>query len=151
MINKSLFSILVILSIFALFYSLREKWYLADSISEISHQERLEESIEDLSEDKSEENNSTRKGTYTEDLLEGQLYSFFGTADLASRNLSGDKVKDIILERIFERDPKNYINIQRNLVRTERWPYNKKWFIGKFCYAFHPYAKIPKKTLHQNV
>ena len=150
MINKSLFTILLILSIFALFYSLREKWFLTDNISENFQQERLEESIEDLSEAKSEENNFTKKGTYTEDLLEGQVYSFFGTADLASRNLSEEKVKDIILERIFERDPKNHKNIERNLVRTERWPYNKKWFIGKFC-AFHPYAKIPKKTLHQNV
>ena len=69
--------------------------------------------------------------TLTEGLLEGQLYSFFGTGDLTSRNLSEDQVQDIILHRISERESQNYQNIEKNFVRTKRWPFNKKWFIGK--------------------
>lgn len=118
MVNKSLFSILLILSIFALIYIIREKWILNDNSSKI---------IEELKEDRSEE----KKFSYTEGLLDGQFYSFFGTRDLASRNLSENQVKDIILKRISERDSKNFQNIEKNLVRTDRWPYNRKWFIGE--------------------
>ena len=128
--NKSYFSILFTLSIFALIYLIRGKWILADNVSVI---------IEELKEDapkivlfKSKEKKlSLTKVSYTEGLLEGQLYSFFGTGDLASRNLSENQVKDIILERISERESQNYQNIEKNFVRTRRWPYNKKWFIGK--------------------
>ena len=119
MVNKSLFSFLLILSIFALIYITREKWILNDNSSGI---------IEEFKEDRSEEN----KLTYTEGLLEGQFYSFFGTRDLASRNLSEIQVKDIILKQIAERDSKKFPNIEKNLVRTERWPYNRKWYIGEF-------------------
>ena len=124
MVNKNLFIILLILSILTILYSIREKWYLTDNISD---QEILQE-----------ENNSSSLTTltlthkrYTEGLLEGQLYSFFGTGDLASRNLSENQVKNIILEQISQRDTKDYHNIETNLVRTQRWAYNKKWFVGK--------------------
>ena len=127
MVNKSYFSILSILSIFAVIYLIREKWILTDDFSEF-----LEELEENALENRSEEKKlSLTKISYTEGLLEGQLYSFFGTGDLTSRNLSEDQVKNIILERISERESKNYQNIEKNLVRTSRWPYNKKWFIGK--------------------
>ena len=118
MVNKSLFSILLILSIFALIYIIREKWILNVNSTGI---------IEEFQEDRSE----AKKLSYTEGLLEGQFYSFFGTRDLASRNLSDNEVKDIILKRISERDSKNFPNIEKNFVRTERWPYNRKWFIGE--------------------
>lgn len=122
MVNKSLFSILLILSIFALIYIIREKWILNDNSSKI-----IEEFKKETQEDRSVE----EKFSYTEGLLEGQFYSFFGTRDLASRNLSENQVKYIILKRISERDSKNIQNIEKNLVRTERWPYNRKWFIGE--------------------
>ena len=122
MVNKSLFSILLILSIFALIYIIREKWILNDNSSKI---------IEDFKKETQEDRSVEKKLSYTEGLLEGQFYSFFGTRDLASRNLSENQVKYIILKRISERDSKNIQNIEKNLVRTERWPYNRKWFIGE--------------------
>ena len=127
MVNKSYFLILLTLIIFALIYIIREKRILADNVSVI-----LEELEEDAPEYRSKEKKlSLTKISYTEGLLEGQLYSFFGTGDLTSRNLSENQVKDIILERISERELHNYQNIEKNFVRTRRWPYNKKWFIGK--------------------
>ena len=134
MVNKSLFSILSILSIFALIYTIREKWILSDFSEEFQEDVLVQDVLVqgDLLEDRSEENQLTlTQATYTEGLLEGQPYSFFGTGELASRNLSENQVKELILERISERDLKNYQNIEKNLVRTERWPYNKKWFIGE--------------------
>ena len=127
MVNKSYFLILLTLIIFALIYIIREKRILVDNVSVI-----LEELEEDAPEYRSKEKKlSLTKISYTEGLLEGQLYSFFGTGDLTSRNLSENQVKDIILERISERELHNYQNIEKNFVRTRRWPYNKKWFIGK--------------------
>ena len=65
-------------------------------------------------------------------LLEGQLYSFFGTGDLASRNLTEDEVREDILQKMSERNLKEFEIIKKNIKRTERWGFNKRWFVGKF-------------------
>ena len=65
-------------------------------------------------------------------LLEGQLYSFFGTGDLASRNLTEDQVREDILQEMSGRNLKEFEIIKKNIKRTERWGFNKRWFVGKF-------------------
>ena len=64
------------------------------------------------------------------------VYSFFGTRDLTSSNFTEDQVEHLILNQFTNRNHKNFveikkdINIKKNLIRTEEWPFERKWFVG---------------------
>ena len=64
-------------------------------------------------------------------LLDGQQYSFFGTCDLTKRNITEDEVSHIILNQLKKKHADS-VSIYENLRKTERWPFNKRWFIGEF-------------------
>ena len=66
-------------------------------------------------------------------MLDGQQYSFFGTSDLTKRNITEEEVGHIILHELKKKHTDS-VSIYENLRRTERWPFNKRWFIGEFCF-----------------
>ena len=70
-------------------------------------------------------------------LLDGQLYSFFGTGDLTQRNITEEEVSNIILHVLKKKHAKSE-QIQKKFRRTERWPFNKRWFVGELLFLQKP-------------
>ena len=63
-------------------------------------------------------------------LIDGQLYSFFGTGYMMTQqNITEEEVSNYVLKQIYKKHAK-VESIENNLKRTERWSFNKRWFIG---------------------